>query len=56
MRPSYVYVGTLKAQLFATSCNVQVLSLCPHSVLGVLYGSENKQRLFLYTALTDWFL
>jgi hypothetical protein len=24
--------------------------------LCVLYGSENKQRLFHYTALTDWFL
>jgi len=22
----------------------------------VLFGSENKQRLFPYTALTDWFL
>jgi len=22
----------------------------------VLYGSQNKQRLFPYTALTDWFL
>ena len=28
---------------------------CPHS-LCVLCGSENKQRLFPYTALTDWFL
>ena len=29
----------------------------PHTVyLCVLYGSENKQRLFPYTALTDWFL
>jgi hypothetical protein len=22
----------------------------------VLYGSENRQRLLLYTSLTDWFL
>jgi len=22
----------------------------------VLYGSQGKQRLLLYTALTDWFL
>jgi len=29
----------------------------PHTVyLWVLCGSENKQRLFPYTALTDWFL
>jgi hypothetical protein len=27
----------------------------PHSVFSVLCGSENKQRLFPYTALTDWF-
>jgi len=27
-------------------------ALCPHSVL---CGSQNKQRLFPYTALTDWF-
>ena len=28
-----------------------------HTVyLCVLFGSENKQRLFPYTALTDWFL
>ena len=28
-----------------------------HTVyLWVLYGSENKQRLFPYTALTDWFV
>ena len=25
-------------------------------VLLVLYGSENKQRLFPYTTLTDWFV
>jgi len=25
-------------------------------MLNVLYRSENKQRLLLYTAQTDWFL
>jgi len=30
-------------------------TFCPHSVF-VLCGSENKQQLFPYTALTDWFL
>jgi len=25
-------------------------------VLSVLYGSENRQQLLLYTSLTDWFL
>jgi hypothetical protein len=27
-----------------------------HFALSVLYGYQNKQRLFLYTALTDWLL
>ena len=32
-------------------------TFCPHSLfLCVLCGSQNKQRLFPYTALTDWFL
>jgi hypothetical protein len=30
-------------------------TFCPHSIC-VLCGSENKQRLFHCTALTDWFL
>ena len=30
-------------------------TFCPHSVC-VLCGSENKQRLFHCTALTDWFV
>jgi hypothetical protein len=32
MRPSYVYVGALRAQWCAISCNVDVFSICPHSV------------------------
>jgi len=28
----------------------------PQVGLCVLYGSQNKQRLFLYTALTGWFV
>ena len=24
--------------------------------LSVLYGSQNRQRILLYTSLTDWFL
>ena len=31
-------------------------TFCPTVYLCVLCGSENKQRLFPYTALTDWFL
>jgi len=31
-------------------------TFCPHSIFLCLCGSENKQRLFPYTALTEWFL
>jgi len=39
--------------------NIQQLSVLPTrftSYLCVLYGSGNKQKLFPYIALTDWFL
>jgi hypothetical protein len=37
--------------------NTQKILPSAHNVyLCVLYGPENKQRLFPYTALTDWFL
>jgi len=37
--------------------NIQQFCFLPHTVyLCVLCGSQNKQRLFPYTALTDWFL
>jgi len=37
--------------------NIQQLYVLPHTVyLCVLCGSENKQRLFPYTALTDRFV
>jgi hypothetical protein len=36
---------------------VKIILRSAHTVyLCVLCGSENKQRLFPYTALTDWFL
>jgi len=36
--------------------NIQQFYVLPHTVyLYVLCGSENKQRLFPYTTLTDWF-
>jgi len=34
----------------------KILRSAPTVYLCVLYGSEKKQRLFIYTALTDWFL
>ena len=36
--------------------NIQQFYVLPTLYLSVLYGSENKQPLFPYTALTDWFL
>ena len=36
--------------------NIQQFYVLPTKYLCVLCGSENKQRLFHYTALTDWFL
>ena len=31
-------------------------TFCPHNVLCILYGSQNKQRLFSFTTSTGWFL
>jgi len=37
--------------------NIQQFYVLPTQLyLCVLYGSQNKQRLFPYTTLTDWFL
>ena len=36
--------------------NIQQLYVLPTMYLCVLYLSDNKQRLFPYTALTDWFV
>jgi len=35
--------------------NIRQSHVLPHSVC-VVCGSQNKQRLFPYTTLTDWFL
>jgi len=37
-----------------TSLTIKNSTFCPHTVC-VLCGSQNKQRLFPYTALIDWF-
>ena len=54
-----VWTNTLSPVI--TSCairfSIQQFYVLPHTVyLCVLCGSENKQRLFPYTALTDWFV
>jgi len=36
--------------------NSQILRSAHTVYLCILCGSQNKQRLFPYTALTDWFL
>jgi len=45
-----VYCAVRTGSLYIILRSAQTLHLC------VLCGSENKQRLFPYTALTDWFL
>jgi uncharacterized protein YcgL (UPF0745 family) len=37
-------------------CNIQKLYVVVTLYLCVVYGSQNKQQLFPYTALTDQFL
>ena len=51
-------VGTLRhGQTVSSPFNIHKFLRSAHTVyLCVLCGSENKQRLFPYTALTDWFL
>jgi len=36
--------------------NIQQLYVLPTQCICILYGSENKQRLFPSIVLTDWFL
>ena len=48
-----VYCAVRTGSLYTASLTFSNSTFCPHSVL---CGSENKQRLFPYTALTDWFL
>jgi hypothetical protein len=47
--------GTL-VKVYTTCSYTDKSTLGSHSVFIFLCGSENKQRLFPYTALTDWFL
>ena len=47
---------SLRLNLRTSSFNIRKFCVLPTVNLCVLRGSENKQPLFLYTALTDWFL
>jgi len=43
--------------IYTTKFNYKAILRSAHTVcLCILCGSQNKQRLFPYTALTDWFL
>jgi hypothetical protein len=43
----FIYHQVQRSQILQSAYTVYLCVLC---------GSENKQRLFLYTTLTDWFL
>jgi hypothetical protein len=47
---------SLRLTLRTTSFNIQKFCVLPTMHLCVLCGSQNKQRLFLYTALGNRFL
>jgi hypothetical protein len=60
--PAYVFTSWLLTQslvvtLFNTSLNTKKILRSAHTLyLCVLCRSQNKQRLYPYTALIDWFL
>jgi hypothetical protein len=45
----------LAVTLHTTRFNIKKFYVVPTLRLCVLYGSQNKQQLLPYTALTDWF-
>jgi len=57
VKPSGHYMYHTVVTICTTRFNIQKILRSAHTVyLRVLCGSQNKQRLFPYTALTDWFL
>jgi len=50
------YMYRTVVTICTTSLTSSNSTFCPTVHLCVLCGSENKQRLFPYTALTDWFV
>ena len=51
-----VYLYRYSGHYMYHQFNIQLFYLLPTLYLCVLCGSESKQRLIPYTALTDWFL
>ena len=47
---------SLAVSLSTTRFNIQKILHGARFALSVLYGSHNRQRPLLYTALTEWFL
>ena len=56
LRVQWVNSLTVCSLVVRTCSNIQQFYVLPTVYLCVLCGSENKQRLFPYTALTDWFV
>jgi hypothetical protein len=42
--------------IYTTRFSIRQFYVLPTQCIYVLCGSENKQRLFPYTTLTDWFV
>jgi len=51
-----VYSAVRTGSLYTASLTFKNSTFCPHRIFLCLCGSENKQRLFPSTALSDWFL
>ena len=49
-----VYCAVRAECLYAASFNTHKFYVLPTQCICVLYGSQNKQRLFPYTTLTYW--
>ena len=55
LKPSGHYMYRTVVTICTASLTFNNSTFCPHSVFTCLFGSQNKQRLFPYTTLTDWF-
>jgi len=53
---SVLNISSSVAGMSAIILSIKSVYILPTQCICVLYGAENKQRLFPYTALTDWFL
>ena len=56
LRVMYINTSKPSGHYMYRQFNIQQFYVLPTQCIYVLCGSENKQQLFPYTALTDWFL